>query len=60
MSVIAALGEPSTAPSLPIDDAQWDFDAPRFHNFEQGTPPGENADGWFNTSATKGKGFHRL
>jgi|688.fasta_scaffold1729652_1 hypothetical protein len=32
----------------------WEFDAPRFRDFENGTPPGESADDWFYTEATRG------
>lgn len=35
-------------------EQQWEFDAPRFRDFEQGTPPGESADEWFQTEATRG------
>ena len=42
-----------TGSAADIED-QWEFDAPRFRDFEQGTPPGESADDWFHTSATKG------
>ena len=37
-------------------DPRWEFDAPRFYDFEEGTPAGsqEGPDSWFDTSATKG------
>jgi hypothetical protein len=45
--------------SLPVTAAaefepQWEFDAPRFRDFEQATPAGESVDDWFNTEATRG------
>ena len=36
-------------------DEDWEFDAPRYHDFQGGTPPGESVDRWFETSATKGE-----
>jgi hypothetical protein len=35
-------------------ERQWEFDAPRFRDFEQGTPSGETVDDWFETEATRG------
>lgn len=36
-------------------DEDWEFDAPRYHDFQNGTPVGQSADRWFETSATKGQ-----
>ena len=38
-------------------DARFEFDAPRFYDFGNGSPQGgDAADAWFETSATKGEG----
>lgn len=35
-------------------DPLYEFDAPRYYDFEKGTPSGSATDEWFFTSATKG------
>jgi hypothetical protein len=35
-------------------EQQWEFDAPRFRDFGQETPPQESADDWFHSEATRG------
>lgn len=34
-------------------DERFEFDAPRFHDFQKSTPEEDAVDAWFNTSATK-------
>lgn len=49
MSVV----EPTPASAGRELDSRWEFDAPRFYDFEEGSPDG-SPDKWFDTSATKG------
>jgi hypothetical protein len=38
----------------PVDE-RFEYDAPRFHDFEEGSPPGAAAaDSWFDTEGPKG------
>ena len=51
---MAEPGEPGGGAAL--IDARFEFDAPRFYDFDEGSPEGSQnaADRWFDTSATKG------
>jgi len=52
---MAEVEEHATLPGAAAEfEQQWEFDAPRFRDFGQETPPGETADVWFHTEATKG------
>lgn len=38
-------------------DERFEFDAPQFYDFDEGSPPEKApADGWFDTDGPKGEG----
>lgn len=37
-------------------DERFEYDAPRFYDFDEGSPAGAPADGWFDTEGPKGEG----
>lgn len=54
MAALEALLPPGEGEEI---DAHFEFDAPRFYDFDEGSPPGAAAaDGWFDTEGPKGAG----
>ena len=52
----AALAEPPPVAEGETEvDERFEYDAPRFYDFDEGSPLGEQADGWFDTEAPKGE-----
>lgn len=41
-------------------DERFEYDAPRFYDFDEGSPTGERPDSWFDTEGPKGKSVGML
>jgi hypothetical protein len=55
MDVLAAQ-QPSGVDAEDVFDARYEYSAPRFYDFEKGSPDDEDEpDEWFGTAATTGK-----
>ena len=55
---MAAALEGEGPPEGEIDE-RFEYDAPRFYDFDEGSPAGARADGWFDTEGPKGEGRER-
>jgi hypothetical protein len=52
---MAAVAAPAPGASEPEVDERFEYDAPRFYDFDEGSPAGAPAaDGWFDTDGPKG------
>lgn len=55
MAAAAAEAPPGPEEAHEIDE-RFEYDAPRFYDFDEGSPPGAPpADGWFDTDGPKGE-----
>lgn len=53
---MAAALEEEGAPEAVFDE-RFEYDAPRFYDFDEGSPAGAPADGWFDTEGPKGEAW---
>ena len=52
----AAAEEPLLGDEGDLIDERFEYDAPRFYDFDEGSPAGvPAADGWFDTDGPKGQ-----
>ena len=53
LAMAAALEEEGALEA--VFDERFEYDAPRFYDFDEGSPAGAPADGWFDTEGPKGE-----